>query len=117
MYDMEIKISLYKAHKKPYESNNNSNTSEKKRCGKFLQSSAASVALQQLNAIKGHQKVNELEYTCISWLRKNIFVTTEVEYFRDCQDALDKGVKCSGVYTIKPDHLPPFEASSNIIHV
>ena len=39
----------------------------------------------------------------------------EVKYFRDCQEALDKGVKCSGVYTIKPDHLPPFEASDNIL--
>ena len=36
---------------------------------------------------------------------------TEVKYFRDCQEALDKGIVCSGVYTIKPDHLPPFEAS------
>ena len=43
------------------------------------------------------------------------FVITEVKYYRDCQEALDKGVVCSGVYTIKPDHLPPFEASDNII--
>ena len=39
------------------------------------------------------------------------FTITEVKYFRDCQEALDKGVVCSGVYTIKPDHLPPFEVS------
>ena len=42
---------------------------------------------------------------------KNFFLITEVKYFRDYQEALDKGVVCSGVYTIKPDHLPPFEAS------
>ena len=43
---------------------------------------------------------------------KELFFTiTEVKYFRDCQEALDKGVACSGVYTIKPDPLPPFEAS------
>jgi hypothetical protein len=42
----------------------------------------------------------------------SLFLTvTEVKYFRDCQEALDKGVVCSGVYTIKPDHLPPFEVS------
>ena len=42
---------------------------------------------------------------------KNFFLITEVKYFRDYQEALDKGVVYSGVYTIKPDHLPPFEAS------
>ena len=37
---------------------------------------------------------------------------TEVKYFRDCKEVLDKGLVCSGVYTIKPDDLPPFEVSS-----
>ena len=27
---------------------------------------------------------------------------------------LDKGIVCSGVYTIKPDNLPPFEVSITI---
>ena len=35
-----------------------------------------------------------------------------MKYFRDCQEALKKGVACSGVYTIKPDHLPPFEVNA-----
>ena len=42
---------------------------------------------------------------------RQIIIPTEVKYFRDCQEVLEKGILCSGVYTIKPDHLPPFEAS------
>ena len=31
-------------------------------------------------------------------------------YYRDCKEAYDLGQTCSGVYTLKPDNLPPFEA-------
>ena len=31
-------------------------------------------------------------------------------YYRDCKEAHDRELTCSGVYTIKPDNLPPFEA-------
>ena len=34
------------------------------------------------------------------------------EYYRDCKEALTVGEKLSGVYTIKPDRLPPFQVSS-----
>ena len=37
-----------------------------------------------------------------------------MKYYRDCREVLEKGVACSGVYTIKPDHLPPFEVSELI---
>ena len=37
---------------------------------------------------------------------------TEVKYFHDCKEVLDKGILCSGVYTVKPDDLPPFKVSS-----
>ena len=29
-------------------------------------------------------------------------------YYLDCRDAFEQGQSCSGVYTIKPDDLPPF---------
>ena len=40
------------------------------------------------------------------------FNQTEVGYYYDdCAEAFEKGEQCSGVYTIKPDNLPPFEVS------
>ena len=45
---------------------------------------------------------------------RQIIIPTEVKYFCDCQEALEKGLLCSGVYTIKPDHLPPFKASASM---
>ena len=35
----------------------------------------------------------------------------DVEYHRDCKEAFDSGETYSGVYTIKPDNLPPFQVS------
>ena len=40
-----------------------------------------------------------------------LFKHAEVYYYDDCAEAFEKGEKCSGVYTIKPDNLPPFEVS------
>jgi len=34
--------------------------------------------------------------------------TQTLKYYSDCKEALDLGETCSGVYTIKPDGLPPF---------
>ena len=50
-------------------------------------------------------------YSINTWLGN---FHTEVKYYRDCREVLEKGVACSGVYTIKPDHLPPFEVSELI---
>ena len=30
-------------------------------------------------------------------------------YYRDCREALELGQTCSGVYSVKPDGLPPFD--------
>ena len=41
------------------------------------------------------------------------FNQTEVVYYYDnCAEAFEKGEQCSGVYTVKPDNLPPFEVSN-----
>ena len=40
-----------------------------------------------------------------------------IEYFSDCKDALDRGAKCSGIYAIKPDNLPPFDVSRVICNL
>ena len=43
------------------------------------------------------------------------FNQTEVGYYYDdCAEAFEKGEQCSGVYTIKPDNLPPFEVSDEL---
>ena len=34
----------------------------------------------------------------------------DVAFYKDCKDALELGQMCSGVYTIKPDNLHPFDA-------
>ena len=39
---------------------------------------------------------------CTTWL----FSTG---YYRDCREALELGQICSGVYSVKPDDLPPFD--------
>ena len=37
------------------------------------------------------------------------FSGTSCEVFHDCQDHYEQGHTCSGIYTIKPDHLPAFK--------
>ena len=46
----------------------------------------------------------------ISMMRFNDFPLTEIYY--DCEEALNLRETCSGVYTIKPDKLPPFDVSN-----
>ena len=38
-----------------------------------------------------------------------MFSDCEVSRARDCQDHYEQGHTCSGIYTIKPDHLPAFK--------
>ena len=47
-------------------------------------------------------------YNCSCWVSLQQPEPLEVAYLT-CQDALDKGENESGVYTLKPDHLPAFQ--------
>ena len=42
----------------------------------------------------------------------NIRLYQFTEYYSSCEDAYDMGETRSGVYNIKPDHLPPFDVST-----
>ena len=46
-------------------------------------------------------------YSCSCWVSQEPEVVEE--RYLTCQDALDKGQHKSGVYTLKPDHLPAFQ--------
>ena len=46
-------------------------------------------------------------YNCSCW--KSQLSEPLEEVYLTCQDALDKGQTDSGVYTLKPDHLPAFQ--------
>ena len=37
------------------------------------------------------------------------------EHYLDCNDALKKGERESGVYLLKPDNMEPFEVYKNIV--
>ena len=52
-------------------------------------------------------------YNCSCWTSQQP-ETREVVYLT-CQDALDKGKNESGVYTLKPDHLPAFQVMTSTL--
>ena len=46
-------------------------------------------------------------YNCSCWASQQLELLEGV--YLTCQDALDRGETESGVYTLKPDHLPSFQ--------
>ena len=48
----------------------------------------------------------QLQFSCISDF---MLYFLHAGYYLDCKEAYEDGKTCSGVYTIKPDGLPPFE--------
>ena len=46
-------------------------------------------------------------YNCSCWTSQEQKLLAGV--YLNCQDAVHKGVTKSGVYTLKPDHLPAFQ--------
>ena len=68
----------------------------------------ALVCMTQVELLHGYY-IDSVCYQKCSELCKKFSTLTNPTLPRDCLDALNKGFTQSGVYTIKPDHLVPFD--------